>query len=271
MKVGSKWQLFVPAELAYGDRGRPGIPASSALIFEIELLSTEPAPPPGSAVSGAPLTSDIIKVPSAEEMKKRREDRSHQTRRRGKTPAVTTRSHPNSCSGFEHSSWGGVHFPMAMKWFSRSRAGFLSAFVRARWLWPPAFTSPRGARKAGPAIKVETTPVTAPPGSAPASPPSSKSGAPVSSTFTPRTLFTSGPCAIPCSPTRFSANFSAAVSGGEPRTHTPETRAWLRRHHFTGWLHFNGQSRGGWRGRNRSGHCRQQKGVHRPGGLAPTR
>jgi hypothetical protein len=70
MKVGSKWQLFVPAELAYGDRGRPGIPASSALIFEIELLSTEPAPPPGSAVSGAPLTSDIIKVPSAEEMKK---------------------------------------------------------------------------------------------------------------------------------------------------------------------------------------------------------
>ena len=70
MKVGSKWQLFVPSELAYGDRGHPGIPASSALIFEIELLSAEPAPP-GSAVStSAPLTSDIIKVPSAEEMKK---------------------------------------------------------------------------------------------------------------------------------------------------------------------------------------------------------
>jgi hypothetical protein len=64
MKAGSKWQLFVPSELAYGERGRPGIPPSSVLIFEIELISTEAPPPP------APLTSDIIKVPSAEEMKK---------------------------------------------------------------------------------------------------------------------------------------------------------------------------------------------------------
>jgi FKBP-type peptidyl-prolyl cis-trans isomerase len=64
MKAGSKWQLFVPSELAYGERGRPNIPPSSVLIFEIELISSVTPPPP------APLTSDIIKVPSLEEMKK---------------------------------------------------------------------------------------------------------------------------------------------------------------------------------------------------------
>jgi len=39
MPVGSKWQLFIPPDLAYGDSSRPGIPPGSTLIFEVELLS----------------------------------------------------------------------------------------------------------------------------------------------------------------------------------------------------------------------------------------
>jgi FKBP-type peptidyl-prolyl cis-trans isomerase FklB len=39
MPVGSKWQLFVPAKLAYGPRGMGGvITPNSTLIFEVELL-----------------------------------------------------------------------------------------------------------------------------------------------------------------------------------------------------------------------------------------
>jgi|SRR5271156_1660008 len=40
MPVGSKWQLYIPADLAYGDRGAGAdIGPGSTLIFEIELLS----------------------------------------------------------------------------------------------------------------------------------------------------------------------------------------------------------------------------------------
>ncbi len=50
MPVGSKWQLFIPPDLAYGDRGQgPGGP-NATLIFEVELLSIQPATPPAAAV-----------------------------------------------------------------------------------------------------------------------------------------------------------------------------------------------------------------------------
>jgi FKBP-type peptidyl-prolyl cis-trans isomerase FklB len=47
MPVGSKWELVIPADLAYGSRPMPGskIQANSVLIFEVELISIN-APEP---------------------------------------------------------------------------------------------------------------------------------------------------------------------------------------------------------------------------------
>ena len=45
MPVGSRWQVFIPPDLAYGERGIPGpkgtgyrVPPSAALVFEVDLL-----------------------------------------------------------------------------------------------------------------------------------------------------------------------------------------------------------------------------------------
>jgi FKBP-type peptidyl-prolyl cis-trans isomerase len=46
MKKGGKIKLYVPPNLAYGDDGRPGIPPSSTLIFDVELLDIKA---PGAA------------------------------------------------------------------------------------------------------------------------------------------------------------------------------------------------------------------------------
>ena len=49
MPVGSKWKLFIPSDLAYGDQqAGPLIPPGSALVFDVELLDIvgKPAPPP---------------------------------------------------------------------------------------------------------------------------------------------------------------------------------------------------------------------------------
>lgn len=38
MKVGAKWKLFIPYELAYGEQGNQGIPGGACLLFDIELV-----------------------------------------------------------------------------------------------------------------------------------------------------------------------------------------------------------------------------------------
>ncbi|MCM1066565.1 MAG: FKBP-type peptidyl-prolyl cis-trans isomerase [Muribaculaceae bacterium] len=38
MHTGDKWEVYIPAEQAYGKISQPGIPGGSTLIFEIELL-----------------------------------------------------------------------------------------------------------------------------------------------------------------------------------------------------------------------------------------
>jgi FKBP-type peptidyl-prolyl cis-trans isomerase len=92
MKVGSEWQVFLPPDQAYGlHPSSPRIPPNSVLIFDMELVSDTPAAPPsggqapghsvsitpGATPGGPPAPSSstpvvsgqIIKVPSAEELK----------------------------------------------------------------------------------------------------------------------------------------------------------------------------------------------------------
>lgn len=65
MQEGGKANLYIPADLAYGDQSQPTIPPGSALIFEVELIEVMEAPPaeaipefapqaPGQQVPGQP-------------------------------------------------------------------------------------------------------------------------------------------------------------------------------------------------------------------------
>ncbi len=85
MKVGSKWQVAIPPELAYGPHGRQNIPGNAALVFDMELKEIKPAaptlppmaagPPSASKPATPPppstpvVSGEIIKVPSADELK----------------------------------------------------------------------------------------------------------------------------------------------------------------------------------------------------------
>jgi FKBP-type peptidyl-prolyl cis-trans isomerase FklB len=42
MRVGSKWQIFIPSELAYGERGFLSIRPNTIVIYEIELIDIKP-------------------------------------------------------------------------------------------------------------------------------------------------------------------------------------------------------------------------------------
>jgi FKBP-type peptidyl-prolyl cis-trans isomerase len=44
MAVGSKWELYIPSQLGYGEQGAGGvIGPNAALVFEVELISISPA------------------------------------------------------------------------------------------------------------------------------------------------------------------------------------------------------------------------------------
>ena len=58
MPVGSKWELYIPPDLAYGARGAgQSIGPNSALIFEVELISIQPKTPPAPAPAPAPAAA----------------------------------------------------------------------------------------------------------------------------------------------------------------------------------------------------------------------
>ena len=40
MHPGDRWEVYIPAEQAYGRLSQPGIPGGSTLIFDIELIGT---------------------------------------------------------------------------------------------------------------------------------------------------------------------------------------------------------------------------------------
>lgn len=53
MPIGSKWKIFLPSTLAYGARAAgPKIGANSALIFELELVEIQAAPPVAAPPAG---------------------------------------------------------------------------------------------------------------------------------------------------------------------------------------------------------------------------
>jgi FKBP-type peptidyl-prolyl cis-trans isomerase FklB len=61
MPVGSKWQLVIPSDLAYGERGAgQQIGPNSTLIFEVELLSIQPK---AAAINPAPAPTPTMEKP----------------------------------------------------------------------------------------------------------------------------------------------------------------------------------------------------------------
>ena len=65
MKQGAKYQLFIPAALAYGERAMgPDIGPNSTLIFDVELQDVKPPPTPAPQASGAKVPPPAAPAPT---------------------------------------------------------------------------------------------------------------------------------------------------------------------------------------------------------------
>jgi len=65
MPEGSMWELYIPQELAYGERQAGKIPPYSALIFKVELekvIKAEPATPAATTAASKAKTTKATKA-----------------------------------------------------------------------------------------------------------------------------------------------------------------------------------------------------------------
>jgi len=71
MPVGSKWQLFVPSDLAYGDHAMSAeLGPNSTLIFEVELLSIKDKAAANTPAATSPATNSGASTPAQSDGKK---------------------------------------------------------------------------------------------------------------------------------------------------------------------------------------------------------
>ena len=58
MPVGSKWEIYIPQNLAYGEREAGQIKPYSTLIFTVELVDIEPEAKPAATTADKTKTAD---------------------------------------------------------------------------------------------------------------------------------------------------------------------------------------------------------------------